>query len=443
MNLEKKSIDSKTDAKYYIPKSQLNLNEDLYNDIIFQGNTQHEELAAKEQMLIPAKVESDESLNVGLLRLPDVQRQRSWSERITSPFQNDTNGGVTLVNRRPCKSQIDIPVVDYLWQFIQKTALPLMREYEQLRERYSREKKEWMEHIEFLERQISVGRSMWRDANMAYRDAVQELLRVEKILSQTIGMKGNLKRFVPVPSESRRTYDSNLEAQVIPEPKNTVETEEFVNVKPDVHRDVEYLELKRKVIDYENLVIPELFPKINESVSGESKNTIVSDGPNNLKVGNTVFVKENRDKLAVPAIVESSSDENSTLEEHDVDQTKVVLSVKGSTDLISGGRKTAKDEAIDYDHSINERSVDSLGKQDLHKLKEKTSPKTVFIDPHVLTLSDSWYLKNQDETISSRSRRVIKEDKEKSLINSPGQYQSDGEKFNKNIQRISIRSKWL
>jgi len=94
----------------------------------------------------------------------------------------------------------------------------LIRDYEQLRERYLREKKEWMKHIEFLERQISLGRSMWRDANMAYRDAAKELLSVQKTLSQTIGMTGNLKRSFPAPSERRRTYDSILETKVIPEP---------------------------------------------------------------------------------------------------------------------------------------------------------------------------------------------------------------------------------
>merc|ERR1719397_633910 len=157
-----------------------------------------------------------------------------------------------------------------------------------------------MKHIEFLERQISLTRSMWRDADMAYGDAVKESLSVQKVLSDTRVMNGNFKRYVPVLSERRRTYDSILEAQVIPEPQNSVETEEFVNVKPDVHKDVEYLELKRKVQKYENLFFSEHFPNINETktaaatwnlkptvteplqrkhVSSESKNTIVSDSP--------------------------------------------------------------------------------------------------------------------------------------------------------------------
>jgi len=474
MNLEKESIDSETDPKYNISKSQLNLNEDLYNQFIFQGNTQHQEPIAKEQILIPAKVKSDESLNVELLRLSDLHKQRSWSERITSPFQNVTNGDVTPASKRPCKSQTDIPVVDYLWQFIQKTALPLMREYEQLRKRYSEEKKEWMKHIEFLERQISLTRSMWRDADMAYGDAVKESLSVQKVLSDTRVMNGNFKRYVPVLSERRRTYDSILEAQVIPEPQNSVETEEFVNVKPDVHKDVEYLELKRKVQKYENLFFSEHFPNINETktaaatwnlkptvteplqrkhVSSESKNTIVSDSPDKIKVGNSGFVTVNGERLLLPDI-ESSSDESSTLTEHDVDRTRVMCSVKASTDLLAGGRKTAKDESTDDAHNTKEWSIDSWGNQDRYKLKERSLPKTVFIDPDVLTLSDSWYLKNQDETISSRCRRVVLEDTEKSLINSLdmsksstidsiSQYQRGGEIFNKNISRIAIRSKWL
>jgi len=479
MDLDNKSIDSESDAEHYISKSQLNLNEDLHNEFIFQENTQHQEHAAKPHILIPAKVKSDESLsNVELLRLSNVQKQRSWSERLTSPFQNDTSSDVTTAVKRPCKSQIDIPVLDYLWQFVQKTALPLIRDYEQLRKRYSREKKEWKKHVEFLERQISIGRSMWRDANIAYRDALKELLSIQKILSQSRGMKGNFKRDVPVLSERRRTHDSNLELQAIPEPQNTVETEEFVNVKPDVHRDVEYLDLRRKVIKYEDLIFSEHSQNIHETntstvtrnlrpilleplprirVSRESKNTIVSDSHNNLKVGNTVFVTVNGERLLGPDIEESSSDENSTLAEHDVDRTKAMFSVKASTDLIAGRRKTAKDVATDYEHNVNEWSIDSWDKQDVHKLKEKNLPKTVFIDPHLLTLSDSWNIKNQDETISSRKRRVIKEDKENSLINSPdmskssahqtidsiSQYQRGGGIFNKNMPRIAIRSKWL
>jgi len=101
--------------------------------------------------------------------------------------------------------------------------------------------------------------------------------------------------------------------------------------------------------------------------------------------------------------------------------------------------------------------MDPWGKQDVHKLKGESLPKTVFIDPHILTLSNPWCLKNQNETISCRSRRVIKEDKEKSLINSPDmsksstyqtldskrRYQRGGKIFNKNMSRIAIRSKWL
>jgi len=459
MNLEKKSNDSETDEKS-VSNSQLNSSEDLDSDILFQGNTQLQELASRDR--IPAWVSSDEILhNVKLLRLSDVQKQRSWLERITAPFQNDINGGVKPANKRRCKSQIDIPLVEYLWQFVWKTALPLMQKYEQLRQRYSREKRVWIKHIEFLERKIFVGKSMLRDVDKAWRDAVKELLSLQKIVRQTIGLNANFKQSVPAPSARGRTYYSNLEAKVIPEPQNTLETNEFVNLKPDVYRGIEYLELKRKIVESENLIFFNNYPNINKSlnaadthnlrrtlqleplqrkrVSGESRNTIVSN--------------------RIPDIVEWSNDGNFRLfAELDVNRTKVMSTAKTSADLKVGGRKTAKDEAAGNVHNLKEGSIDSWRKQDIYEFKEKSLPKTVFIDPNVLALSDSWYLKNQVETISSRNRQVVKkEDNVKSLIDpsnisksstyqtldSISQFQKDGEIFNKNISRIPIRSIWL
>jgi len=480
MNLEKKSNELETDAED-VSNLQPNSNEDLDSDFLFQGNTQLQELASTAQIWIPERVSGDEILNnVTLLRLSDVQKQRSWLERITTPFQDDIKCGVKPANKRRCKSQIDIPLVDYLWQFVQKTALPLMQKYEQLRQRYLREKREWIKHIEFLERKISVGKSMLRDVDRAWRDAVKDLLSLQKILSQTIGLKVNFKRSLPAPSELGRTYDSNLEAKVIREPQNTLENE-FVNLKPDVYRGIEYLELKRKIIEYENLIFSDNYPNINMTLnaagtrnlqrtlpleplqrqrSGEYKNTIVSDSPKNLKVGNTVFVNVNGKRMLVPDIVECSNDENSMLfAELDVNRTKVLSSVKSSasTDLQVGGRKTARDEATDNVHNLKEASIDWWSKQDIYKFKEKSLPKTAFIAPHVLALNDSWYLKNQVETMSSRNRQVKQEDKGKSLINAPNmsksstyqtldslsQVQRGGEIFNKNISRIPIRSMWL
>jgi len=238
--------------------------------------------------------------------------------------------------------------------------------------------------------------------------------------------------------------------------------------------------LKRKILEYENLIFSNNYPNINKTinatgtrnlrrtrlgepvqrkhVSGESKNMIVSDSPKNLKVENTVYVSVHGEKMLVPDIVECSSDENYMLfAELDVNRTEVMSSVKASTDLKVGGRQTAKDEATDYVRNFKDGSIDSWTKQDMYKVQEKSSPRTVFIDQHVLALSDSWYLKNQDETISARNRRVMIEDKGKSLIDSPdmrkssayetldslSQYQRGGEIFNRNTSKIDIRSMWL
>jgi len=44
-------------------------------------------------------------------------------------------------------------LIEYLEQFIEKTALPAIQKYEQLQRKYCNEKKEWTEKVKFLERQ--------------------------------------------------------------------------------------------------------------------------------------------------------------------------------------------------------------------------------------------------------------------------------------------------
>jgi len=321
---------------------------------------------------------------------------------------------------------------------------------------------------------------MLRNADKAYRDAVKELLSLQKILSQTLGMKVNFKISGLLRSEHRRNYDSNLGGKVIPWQQNTSEIGDHVIAKPSVYRGLQWLDLKRKIIELENLIFSEHSPYINEilqatgtrnlprallpkplqrnCVSGESQSTSVSDSSKNVKVGNTVFVNVNDESLLVPDTVESSSDENSTwCGELDAYRTKVMSSAKTTTKLNDGVRKTVKEEATDYAQNIDDRSIGTWSKQDLSKFKEKTLPQNVNIDAHVLALSDSWYSKNQDNIFSSQSTTVNNEDKGESFINFPSlsissthhthestsQCQLGGEITNRNVFIMPTKSMWL
>jgi len=88
-----------------------------------------------------------------------------------------------------------------------------------------------------------------------------------------------------------------------------------------------------------------------------------------------------------------------------------------------------------------------------HKMKEKTLPKTVFIDPQVLALSDSWYLQKKDWAAADFDSKSLEVGTHRRLVNSQKMCQVSkpenldskklNRKVNKSISGSSIKSMWL
>jgi len=98
-----------------------------------------------QSLLIPTEVSVNESTtDVKRLRLSDMQNQRSWLDRITKPFPvvNKDEMKPEKIEKQRQKYQIQAALIEYLWQFLHKTALPTIQKYEQLQKKYLNEKRE-------------------------------------------------------------------------------------------------------------------------------------------------------------------------------------------------------------------------------------------------------------------------------------------------------------
>jgi len=73
-------------------------------------------------------------------------------------------------------------------------------------------------------------------------------------------------------------------------------------------------------------------------------------------------------------------------------------------------RKPGEDEAVaSLSYVVKELAGTTCLNRGMLKKEEKTLPKTAFIDPQILALSDSWYLHNKDKaagTLHSKSLKV-------------------------------------
>jgi len=430
LNLAIKSDQSESDGE---DKSNLrfSLDEDLENDFIFPGIKQIHELAVIESIRSSVsqdfdknnpksplehrqgsprssptshmKVSFDVNLNnVKRLRLSDVRNKRSWLDKVTSPFPNDSDVEMKHKTKGQSRSQVQGIIVDYLQQFIGKTALPAISKCEQLQKTYWMAKMEWKKKVDFLEQQNSVLKSELQNVQKTYRDLEKELTSLKKIYSQNqlrFGVNGNFRRSVP---------DS-----------------------PN---------LQRKLLE----------------------ESLVSDRAKTLKAGNTSSESMGVEAQQEHDMAHWNSNENSSLftKLEDVNRFKIMPAGNNSRNYSVGGRRSAKDEDSECFRYIKEESGGpfkvSCGTKDLLGLKEKRSPKTVFIDPNVVALSDPWYRQN-DNAASTLNRSVLKVKKERRFADSPkmspasrfqsfdhiNQYQRGCERLNKSKRGIAIRSKWL
>jgi len=386
------------------------------------GNGQNHELAMIERVRSSAsEVLSninlkgrEDSLNndVRRSRLSDLQNQRSCLDRITRAIPKDIYDEMKPREKGRSKSQ-NLATIDYSPQFIQKTALLAIQKSEQLQKKYSIEKKEWKEHVELLERQISLLKSELQNV---------KLTNWKKIDSQpqlSIGEKGNFQLSHPQSNEVIRTFDCDLEAQVTLNGKQkcplsdlqcAVEMEEFTDLKLGLYRRAKHFDLGRIAKESENKSYFENFPNLKEKLDPE-------------------------DSLNLQRKLQQESSR--------------------------GGSRTVKEEAREYvPYSKEERGGTckvSLGSEDLNELKKRRVPKTAFIDQQFLALSDSRCIQNLDEACSTLNGRVLNAEKERRFSDSrkmspASTFQSLGwidhyrigcEIWNKSMSGIAIKSQWL
>jgi len=526
LNLPKKYEYSETDVEDKL-SSRSDLDADLDNDFIFQGNrqindhamaeglrsrasdvsnnirprslSQYRQCSPRNDLKPTRKVSFEESLNnVKRLRLSDMQNQRSWLGRITRPILEDISDEMKPKKKKGWNISQNQVIVDYLLQFIQKTALPAIQRFEQLQEKYFIEEEAWKNQVEFLERQNSLLKSDLQNADKACRDAEKELTNLKKIYSQNqlrTGVKGNFEFSVPASNEITRNFDWDLEAQDMPDVKQkcsaselkfAVEMEECTDLESESSSLLKNLELERIATENENQINYENSPEVKEilypedslnlewkcvresmkskNISRNSKNTTVRDGAENVEVGNPSLEKKGAIAQHVDYIEDSSSEENSSLfgKLDDVKSVKVMSGVRAYSDQRRSGKRIVKDEAREYRPYVKggwgSSCKVSLSTGDLLELKEQRLPRTVLINPHVLSMIDSCYLQNQDEAASTLSRGVLKVKKERRSDDSPritpvpraecvnyiNQYRPGGGRSKKSMFGTAvIRSRWV
>jgi len=522
MRMATKSEDSETDVedKY---SSGLILPKDLDDEYIFQSHSKIHEPTMIEHVISPAsevpnninqktgegyipdspqnlwppgKVSVDGSLSdVKRLRLSEIQNQRSWLGRITRPFPKDNNDDMNDKKKQKQwnKYKIQAVLIEYLEQFIEKTALPAIQKYEQLQKKYCNEKKEWTEKVEFLERQNSVLISELQNANRFSGDAEEELNNFKRFHSPNqISMKGNLW-YDPGCKEIRPKTDFNLDAlplsDVKPclsfEPEFTGKKGEFIDFNQGYCRQVNGFELQRTDALNKSQICYEDFPnmkiKLDEAdkqnlerksrqealqsrnIFRKSKNNIDPEGSENLKVDHKPFWSSCVNARQEHHIATTSREGNHSFSKlHQLNPTKGTFVVEASRDHggCACGWSTVQEGGKAFVPCVIEESTGtklSSVTQDLRRMKEKTLPKTIFIDLQVLAVSDSWYFENKDGEAGALNNRFLKVDKKRRFANSQkmcrvntpksldsrNRYRMTKRRLNKSISGSLIRSKWL
>jgi len=478
---------------------ELNLDEDL-EDYIFQKSPQTHELTLIERIIsasqvfdkinpkneedypqksprnlrTPTEVSVDESLkDVRRLRLSDMQDQRSWLNRITKPFPkvNKNERKPETMEKQRKKYQIQAVLTEYLLQFIQKTALPTIQKHEQLKKKYFKEKKEWTKKAEFLERQNFWLKSELQKVDKSYRGAEEEVTDSKKVYSQTrlgIDLRGNFLLPVPEYDEIRRSLDFDMEALVIPDVKSYVsstgEIEEFTDFKPGCYRQENHVEPEEGVSVNESQIKCKDFPKTEEKLEKSDtmnfqrkleQESLQSSNTKNWKADNAPFVSSGVNSQKEPLIPQSS-----TLTKLDCKSSnKGTFGFEASRDNKVSGSRTVQEGATAYVPDVGEwagRKV-SCETRDLCSSKVKTLPETEFIDPYVIAVGDSWYLKINNRTSGTLLSRVVKVEKERGVscaekISSVNTSQSSGLRnkcrmydmiSNNSTLGSAIRSMWL
>jgi len=426
------------------------------------------------------------------LRLSDMQNQRSWLGRITRPFPKDDWMNPKEKEKQWNKYQIQAVLIEYLEQFIEKTALPAIQKYEQLQRKYCKEKKEWTEKVEFLERQNSVLTSELENADRPDRDVEQDLNNFKKFHSPNQrSVKGNLL-FDPDCKEIRQKTDFNLEALPMSnskaspsfEPECTGKNGEFIDFKPGYCRQVNDLELERIDAVNKSQICHEDFHNMKEkldeadklnlelklrqkslqsrNIFRKSENNIAPVGSGNLnvdKASESSCLNARQEHHIAPTSIEGY---HSFSKLDQLNPTKGTCLVQASKDHggFAHGRSTVQEGTRAFVPCVIEESASMkllCVTQDLGRMKEKTLGKTISIDPQVLALSDSWYVQKKDGEAVTLNNRSLKVDKERRLANSQkicevktprsfdsrNQFRMSKRRVNKCVSDSLIRSKWL
>jgi len=522
MKIARKSEDSETDVedKY---SSELDLAEEFDDEFIFWSHPQIHDPTMIEHIISPAsevpdkinhksgddyildsprnleppgKVSVDGSLSdVQCLRLSHMQNQTSWLGRITRPFPKDSNDEIKPKEKekQSNKYQIQARLIENLQQFIQKTALPAIQKYEQLKRKYCNDKKEWTEKVEFLERQNSILKSELQTLERSSRDAEEELNNFKKFCSQNqLSAKGNFM-FVPALNEIRKITDFNREAVPMPdvkpclpvEPEFSGNKKEFIDFERGDCRQVNDVEVERIAAVNESQICCMDFPnmekfyqadKLNlkqklqqESLQGrnifrKSANQIVPEGSKYLKHDHETFESSCEIAHQEHNIEPTSNEENYLFSNLDrMTPTKGTFVVAASK--YHGGcgceRKPVQKGAIaSLTCAIEESDGTKLCclSPDLRMMNEKKLPKSVFIDPQVPAMSDSCYLQEKDGACGIFDNISLTVDKERRFVNSQkicrvSTSQSldstkqcrmtNSRRVNKTISESHIKSLWL
>jgi len=405
----------------------------------------------------PGKVSVDRSLSdVKHLRLSDMQNQRSWLGRITRPFTKDNNDEMNAKNKEEQwnKYEIQAVLIEYLKQFIEKTALPAIQKYEQLQRKYCNEKKEWTEKVKFLERQNSVLTSELQNANRISGDAKQELNSSKKFHSPNqLGMKGNYL-YDPGSKGIRQKPDFNLEAVPLSDakpcllfqPECTGKKGEFIDFKQGYCWQVTDFNLERTDAlnksqichgDFPNMKMklgeadkPYLEWKLQQeslqsrNIFQNSKNNFDTEGSQKLTVDNKPFERSCVNACQEHHIALTSREGNNSFSKlHQLNPTKgtFVVEAAGNHGGCACGRSTVQEGAKSFVPCVIEESTGmklSCVTQDLRRMKAKPLSKAVSIDPQVLAVSDSWYLQNKDGEAGALNKRSLKVNNERRFANS-------------------------
>jgi len=370
------------------------------------------------------------------LRLSDMQNQRSWLGRITRPFPRDNNDWMKPKEKKKQwnKYQIQAVLIEYLKQFIERTALPAIQKYEQLQRKYCKEKKEWTEKVEFLERQNSVLTSKLGNADRSYGDVEQESNNFKKFHSPNQrSMKGNLLHD-PDCKEIRQKTNFNLVAlpmsNLKPSPSFWPECArkkgEFIDFKMGYCRQVNDFELERIDAVNKSQICHEDFPNMKEKLDEADKLNL----ERKLWENHSFYKLDQMNPTKGTFVVQASRNHGGY--------------ARGRSKVQKGAKESA---------SIKLSCVT----QDMGRMKEKTLGKTISIDQQVLAVSDSWDLQKKDWEPGTLNNRSLKVNNERRLANSQkicqvktsqgfdsrNQFRMSKRRVNKCVSGSPIRSKWL